>query len=73
MSVAWQSNKSSLEYWRKMGIEVNDEEENLESPALLASLAWLLFWLVLGGGALYGALLAAGWALRALGVVVKGI
>jgi len=73
------------EYFRKLGIAVLEPEPEPAPPsdtkpgmyrsyrAYYLFVSWLLFWLVLGGTALYGLLLLAAWGLRLLGVKITGI
>jgi hypothetical protein len=70
MSVTW--GKTDLEYFRKLGIAVDDPEVDREVGGYIF-VSWLLFWAVVGGASLYGGLLAVAWALRALNVVITGI
>jgi hypothetical protein len=59
------------EYFRRLGIHAVEFKPQEPSGYILAS--WFLFWIVAGGGALYGALRLSQWALQALGVHLTGI
>lgn len=70
MSVAW--NCEDKEYFRKLGIDVDEEPKKMPTSGYLVMSAWL-FLAVLCGAAWYGVVLALAWALRHLGVVITGI
>jgi hypothetical protein len=71
MSVIWEKTDDDAEYFRSLGIVVDEPES--PPPSGYIVVCWLLFWLTAGGMALYGLLLAGAWVLRALGVNITGI
>jgi hypothetical protein len=73
MSVIWEKTDDDAEYFRAIGIEVDDEPLPDLAPSGYIVVCWLLFWLTAGGMALYGLLLAGAWILQALGVNITGI
>lgn len=62
---------NDAEHFRELGIEAGEAADRGYSR-LLRSALWLLGGVV-SGVLIYGALLTAAWALRALGVTITGI
>ena len=60
-----------VRFFRSCGIEVSDERRPEPSGYLVTS--WLLFWIVAGAMAWWGAWELGAWGLRALGVHIAGI
>jgi hypothetical protein len=69
MSVTW--GISDVEHFRKLGIDISEAKEPGYGPVVKLAL-WTAGGVV-SGMLWYGILLAAAWALRALGVVITGI
>jgi hypothetical protein len=69
MSVTWGSDDEK--YFRKMGITVDEPQEKPDQDWLVVPS--MLIVAVVCGMLWYGIVLAAAWALRALGVHISGI